>query len=123
MDESFAFEIWSIVAVIILVISILGNSLTFVAIIVPKVRNKHGFDDFEWLSTTVFVLNLAFSDIVFCMFQLCFLVHGLMIYLKHELGEHSTVCQFFVIGLQDLGLVNGWSIAIIAIAQAFPRIK
>ena len=121
METNLTFEIWASVGVSLLIVSILGNSLTFVSIIVPKRRNKHGFDDSEWLSSTVFVLNLALSDIIFCVFQLCSLVYGLLIYLDYV--DSSKICKFMVIGLQDLGLVNGWSIALIAITQALPRIK
>jgi hypothetical protein len=123
MEMNLTFEIWVAVAVFLLIVSILGNSLTFASIIVPKRRNKHGFDDSEWLSSTVFVLNLALSDILFCLFQLCALVYGLLVYLEHVVHDSSKFCKFMVIGLQDFGLVNGWSIALIAITQALPRIK
>ena len=123
METNLTFEIWASFGVFLLIVSILGNSLTFVSIIVPKRRNKHGFDDSEWLSSTVFVLNLALSDIIFCMFQLGGLVYGLLIYLDYVVYDSSKFCKFMVIGLQDLGSINGWSIALIAITQALPRIK
>ena len=121
MDTNLTFEIWVTCGVVLLVISILGNLLTFVSVIGPKIRNKHGFDDSEWLSSTVFVLNLAFADIVYCVFQLFALLYGLVIYLRYEGGDTSTICKFFYIGIQDLGAIDGFSVALIAITQALPR--
>ena len=123
MERNLSFEIWFSVGVILLFIGILGNCLTVLSIIVPKIRKRHGFDDTEWLSSTVFVVNLASADIIYCLFKLCVMVHGVLVYQKYNLGNPTEVCKFFIFGIQDLGSINGWCIALIAVTHAIPKIK
>ena len=122
MEENLKFEVLVSLGIIVLIVGVLGNLLTFLSVVVPKIRNKHGFDDSAWLSSTIFVLNLALADIIYCLFNLCMLIHGLLLY--HEYVEAaSEVCKFFYIGIQDLGAICGWSIALISITQAIPKTK
>ena len=123
MEREFGYEIWSALGILLLIISILGNLLTFIAVLTPKIRNKHEFDDSEWLSSTLFVLNLALADIIYCLFMFLNLTYGLLIYHEYTLGDVNDICRFFHFGLQDLGAIDGWSIALIAITQALPKIR
>ena len=123
MEREFGYEIWSALGMLLLIISILGNLLTFIAVLTPKIRNKHEFDDSEWLSSTLFVLNLALADIIYCLFMFFTLTYGLLIYHKYTLGDVHGICRFFHFALQDLGAIDGWSIALIAITQALPKIR
>ena len=123
METDFGFEIWSALGVLVIIISILGNCLAFIAVLAPKIRNKHGFDDSEWLSSTLFVLNLALADIIYCLFIFFHLSYGLLIYHEYTLGDVHGICSFFHFALQDLGAIDSWSIALIAITQALPKIR
>ena len=123
METDFGFEIWSALGVLVIIISILGNSLTFIAVLAPKIRNKHGFDDSEWLSSTLFVLNLALADIIYCLFIFFHLTYGLLIYHEYTRGDVHGICSFFHFALQDLGAIDSCSIALIAITQELPKIR
>ena len=123
MEKEFGFEIWSALGVLLLIISSLGNLLTYIAALTPKIRNKHGFDDSKWLSSTLFVLNLALADIIYCLFIFFTLTYGLLIYHEYTLGDVHGICRFFHFALQDLGAIDGWSIALIAITQALPKMR
>ena len=123
MERNINFEIWFSIGIILLIVGVLGNCLTILSIIVPKIRKRHGFDDTEWLTSTVFIVNLAFADIIYCFFKFCVLIHGILVYKKYDSSDPSEICKFFIFGIQDLGSINGWCIALIAVTHALPLIR
>ena len=42
---------------------------------------------------------------------------------KYDSGDQSEICKFFIFGIQDLGSINGWCIALIAVTHALPLIR
>ena len=123
METDFTFETGFSLILIIVVVGATGNALTLASVIYAKIKKKHNFDDSAWLSSTVFVLNLAFADITYCVFFMSMGVYGYRIYLKHDVGDTSSGCKFFILGIQNLATIDGWSIALIAFTRAFPKIR
>ena len=125
MAETVYFEVWAGFAVLLLVLGVLGNALTLWAILYATRRNKPQFEGDNWYKTTVFILNLAVVDMVYCLFTLGYMFYGFLLWLKavDEDGETSGICKFFLLNLQHLAQVDGWSIALIAITRAIPYIK
>ena len=39
------------------------------------------------------------------------------------LGQNSITCKFFILGIQNLANMSGWSIALIAVFRAFDRYR
>ena len=122
-ETEFTFEVWISFGLMVIIFGILGNALTLVSVSYAKSRNKHGFDDTKWISSTVFILNLAFVDLMYCLLTSSMLIYALFLYQKYDVGDTSVICKFYVIGIQNLATIDGWSIALIAFSQAFPRIR
>ena len=123
METDFTFEFFTAFVFLLLMIGVFGNALTLTSVIYAKIKKKHNFDGSDWLSSTVFILNIAFVDMTYCSFTLAMLVYSLLIYLKYDVGETSSMCKFFVLGLQNLATIGGWSIALIAFTQSFPKFR
>ena len=124
METDFTFEIWAGFISSLIILGILGNALTIIAVAHAKLNGKHNFADIiNWNSKTVFVLNLAFVDLSYCLFMLSKGTFSLLVYLKFYVGDTSGICKVFVLGIQNLAVLDGWSIALIAITRAFPKIK
>ena len=112
----------------LLVFGLLGNGLTLWAIGHATIRKKYEFGGVKWLRTTVFILNLAFVDTVYCLFMISWMLCGFLLWqnvIDIPLNEDgsSGICQFFVLGCQQLSLMDGWSIALIAFTRGIPYIK
>ena len=125
MTEPVSFEVWAGLAALLLVLGVLGNALTLWAIIYATRKNKPQFEGDNWHKTTVFILNLAVVDMVYCLFTLAYMFYGFLLWLDAvaEDGKTSGICKFFLLGLQHLAQVDGWSIALIAVTRAIPYIK
>ena len=54
--------IWGIINFIV---GVIGNSLTIVAIPYAVYRKRYGLDK-AWLDSTIFIINLAVSDLMYC---------------------------------------------------------
>ena len=124
-DSNLDFVVWSGCTGLLMIFGLLGNALTLWAIGHATRGKKYEFSGIRWLTTTIFVLNLAFVDTVYCLFFLAYMFYGLQSspnYNRSEDGS-SGVCEFFVLGFQHLALIDGWSIALIAVTRAFPCIK
>ena len=121
-------DTWLACTVTLLIFGLLGNGLTIWAIGYATIRKKYEFGGAKWLTTTVFILNLAFLDTVYCLFMIAYIFCGLLLrksVIDIPLNEDgsSGICQFFVLGFQQLSLMEGWSIALIAITRGIPYIK
>ena len=119
---------WKICVFIITIFGLLGHGLTLWAIGYATKKKKYQLHGVQWLTTTVFIFNLAFVSIVYCIFVLFYFLHSILVTLNvvdiwmDEDGS-SGICEFFVLGWQQLTLIDGWSMALIAFMQAFPYIK
>ena len=123
MEEDFTFEVLAGFSLILVTVGVFGNALTIASVIYAKVKKKYNFDSTDWLNSTVFILNLTFVDMTYCLFLLIMLAYSFLVYLKFEVGETYSLCKFFVLGIQNLATIDGWSIALIAFTQAFPTIR
>ena len=71
MENDFTFEIVYGFMLLSLIIAVFGSVLTITSVIYAKRNQRYNFDSpSEWGKSTVFVLNVAFADIVYCI--LCF---------------------------------------------------
>ena len=128
-EESLIFELTAAFLMLIFTIAVLGSVLTISAVIYAKINGKFNFDRTEvWRQSTVFVINVAFADIVYCLLYLGHGIYTLQFYLGNS-GEDTTIvkhyatCKFFVLGTQNLACISGWSIALTAFSGAFPKIR
>ena len=69
-----------------------------------------------------------------CLLMLAMLLYAFDVYLsslrdeetndvKDTRGQNSSTCKFFILGIQNLANMSGWSIALIAIFRAFDRYR
>ena len=117
---------WSSCVGVLMICGLLGNACTLWAIGYATIRKRYDMSGASWLSTTIFILNLAFVDTVYCLFFLIYMVYGSTIPTPSSVtseDESWATCKFFVLGFQQLSLIDGWSIALIAFTRPFPYIK
>ena len=123
METKFSFEIFAGIVTPLFLLGIFGNVLTIASVMYAKVKGKHNFNDTNWHSKTVFILNLAVVDLIYCLLVVSMCIFALLLYLKiYDDGTFLT-CKVFLIGLQQVAALDGWSIALIAITRAFPKIR
>lgn len=134
MESSYSFEVWACCMFTALMIGLIGNILTLVSLLVASMRKNHGFDWKRWTHQAAFVCNLALVDLMACLFMLAMLLYAFGVYLsgprnvetndpKDTHGQNSITCKFFILGIQNLANMSGWSIALIAVFRAFDRYR
>ena len=124
METDFTFETIYGIMVIALIVAVFGSILTFSSVICAKRKKKYNFDDkTEWKNSTIFLLNVAFADIVYCTLYFCHIIYAALLYLKYDLGDNKLACKFFVLGTQTVAGISGWSIALTAVSGAFPKLR
>ena len=125
-ETDFTFEIIYGIILLVLVIAVFGSALTFTSVLYAKRNKKYNFDSqSEWGKSTIFVLNVAFADIVYCTFCFSHIIYAAVLYLHRgeDVGDTSSACQFFVLGTQNIACISGWSIALTAFSGAFPKFR
>ena len=124
-EKDYTFEIYASILFPVFLLGILGNGLTIASAIYAKVKGRHEFNDTKlWRSKTVFIINLAVVDFMYCVFVVSMCFHALIIYLKEDLRYTASLpCKAFIIGIQYLVMIDGWCIALIAFTRAFPKIR
>ena len=120
--EELTFEIWVSFRVVAAIIGVLGNLLTLISVTYARKNRKHGLHNTTRLSSTIFILNLAIVDLIYCLVIISKLTYGLFIYQKFSVGDES-MCKFYVVGMHALATTDGWSIVLVAFSHAFPRIR
>ena len=134
MESSYRFEVWAGCIFTALIIGLIGNILTLVSLLLASMRKNHGFDWKRWINQAAFVCNLALVDLMACLLMLAMLLYAFDAYLsglrgketndlKDTDGQNSTTCKFFILGIQNLANMSGWSIALIAVFRAFDRYR
>ena len=134
MESSYRFEVWAGCIFTALIIGLIGNILTLVSLLLASIRKNHGFDWKRWNRQAAFVCNLALVDLMACLLMLAMLLYAFDVYLsslrdeetndvKDTHGQNSSTCKFFILGIQNLANMSGWSIALIAIFRAFDRYR
>ena len=124
MENDFTFEIVYVFMLLSLIVAVFGSVLTITSVIYAKRNQKHNFDSpSEWGKSTIFVLNVAFADIVYCIICFSHFLFALFLYLGYDVGDTTTGCQFFVLGTQNVACIYGWSIALTALSTAFPKFR
>ena len=108
---------------LILVFGAIGNALTLAAVTYATVKKKHNFEGRNWISTTVFIFNLTFVELMYCLFHMATVIYGIFFNFTAEAENTPGGCQFFIFGILNLGFIDGWSIALIAFTRALPNIK
>ena len=134
MESSYRFEVWAGCIFTALIIGLIGNILTLVSLLLASMRKYHGVDWKRWINQAAFVCNLALVDLMACLLMLAMLLYAFDVYLsslrdeetndvKDTRGQNSSTCKFFILGIQNLANMSGWSIALIAIFRAFDRYR
>ena len=124
METNFTFEIVYSIMLLALTVAVFGSILTISSVIYAKQNKKYGFDDYsEWKKSTIFVLNIAFADLLYCTLYFSHIIYAALLYLKYDFGDNKLACKFFVLGTQTAASISGWSIALTAISGAFPKLR
>ena len=122
-DNDYKFKILLSGISITMTLGVLGNALTLTAIAYATIKKKPSFDGHNWITTTVFIFNLAVVELVYCLFNIAYIIYGGLLAHSADDGDASEECEFFLLGMQTLALIDGWSLALIAVTRAFPAIK
>lgn len=75
------------------------------------------------MATSVFIFNLSIVELLYCLFMLTYMIYGVLLWFNVDVGSTSGMCKFFLLGIQDIALIDGWSIALIAFTRALPNIN
>ena len=121
--ENFTFEVFYGLVMLVLLIAVFGSALTISSVVYAKRNKKFNFDGDEWLKSIIFILNLAWVNIIYCILYFTHFVYASLIYLQYDVGNTSSTCQFLVLGIQNIACVSGWSIALIAFSKSFPKYR
>ena len=126
---AYNFELMISTIVVLIIFGILGNTLTLASQVYATLKKKYNFDIQSWGSSTVFIFNLALVDLAACFLTLASIIYAALIYSKHLDLEAETAaggnatCKFFILGIQGLAQITGWSIALISFVRAFKRYR
>ena len=122
-EKSYRFEAWISCLIAILIFGILGNVFAIISISYAKLKKTYHFHQ-SWRSSIIFFLNLILVDMVYCLFLLAKMIHGLSIYLKFDTDDVNEIeCEFYILGIQTIANIGGWSIASIIFTQAIPKLR
>ena len=121
MEESYTFEVLYSFVLLFLLTAFFGSVLTISSVVYAKRNKRHNFNSEEWLKSTVFIINVALVDIVYCALAFAHSFYALLIYYRFE--STSSACEFFVLGSQNLACISGWSIAMTAFSGSFPKYR
>ena len=127
MGEDLSFEVWSGFSLFFIVSGVLLNSLLLTSVIYAKIKKQHNFDNSDWISSTVFIVNLGVVDLCYCLVNV---MHGIYAgFVAHssksqnyDIGSTYEMCEFISLSKQVLAIIDGWSTAAIAFNTAFPKI-
>ena len=116
--EDPSFEIWVSFMVFFVITGGLANLYFLVSVIKARSKERHGFEDSPtWFSQTIFFVNLAVVDFLYCIF---FLSNGFVGLLNRNPGP--GLCGFLVLTRQNLIIMEGWNTCVIAFNASFPKI-
>ena len=122
---------WELCAFTLLIFGLLSNGLTVWAISYATIKKKYEFAGVQWLITTVFILNLAVVDTMYCLFMIFYMLYGFLhsrevidvvdgrSELKNE-EKSAEICKFYDLGFQQLFLIDLWSMVLIAFSRGIP---
>ena len=122
-EKDYKFISFVVVTMVLMIFGALGNALTLAAVTYATAKKKPMFDGGSWMATTVFIFNLSIVELLYCLFMLTYMIYGIVLWFNVDVGSTSGMCKFFLLGIQDIGLIDGWSIALIAFTRALPNIK
>ena len=129
MEKSYRFEMWYFSVVTIVILGILGNSLSLISILYATYKKNHNFGPKRWLEHSVFIFSLALVDLGACILVLAACVYATIVYWVKEqqstlsIGDSHAICKFFILGIQDLAQITGWSIALISFVRILDRCR
>ena len=130
MEISYNFEVWFGCVLTIAILGAFGNLFTIIAVVYATIKTNHGFGTKKWLEHTVFIFNLMFVDCCACMLVLATLIYAAIVYAREEkilaltVNKHGdSICQFLILGVQNLAQITGWSVALILSWRAFERYR
>ena len=123
LESGHKFEILLYGVVVTMVFGTLGNALTLIAITYATIKQRSNFGGDNWIRTTIFIFNLSFVELVYCLLNLGYMLYGVLLWYNVIEVDTTILCQIFYLGIQELALIDGWSIALIAVTRALPHIK
>ena len=123
VETDYEYKILLSVGCITLLLGALGNALTIAALAYETLKKKCNFDGCIWITTTVYIFNLAVVEFLYCLVVIVKIIYGEILRNSADTKVSPGACQFFLLGQQQLGVIDGWSLALIAVTRAFPLIK
>ena len=121
------YEIWGMLVVLLLLFGLLSNGLLLASVFYATMKNQHNFHGYHWISSAIFILNIAIVDFLYCSFSLANASYSLYVAMQTSSEnwdpENSFVaCKIITLGRQNLAFIDGWSTALITFNAAFPKI-
>ena len=117
------------VGLLIICTGVIGNLLLLASVYYAKRTGRHGFvSDPKWFIETIFFINVAVVDLLYCLFVLVNAAYGIYVqnhqeyYEKNPSASHG-ICKFIVLSRHNLSIIDGWSTAVIIFNAAFPKIR
>ena len=122
-SESLAHEIFVNFTTLIIFTGLLGNFLLVASLSYAHFKGRHGFNDSNWNTSTIFMINVAVADFGYCLLMLINGAYGIYVQ-KHSLDSDSShgICKVIVLFRQNLAVIDGWATAAVSINAAFPKI-
>ena len=127
--ESLEYEAFVIIGLLIICTGVIGNLLLLASVYYAKRTGRHGFvSDQKWFIETIFFINVAVVDLLYCLFVLVNAAYGIYVqnhqeyYEKNPSASHG-LCKFIVLSRQNLSIIDGWSTAVIIFNAAVPKIR
>ena len=121
--------VFAIIGLPIIFTGVMGNLLLLASVYYAKRTGRHGFvSDQKWFIETIFFINVAVVDLLYCLFVLVHAVYGIYAqnhkeyYEKNPSASHG-ICKFIVVSRHNLSIIDGWSTAVIMFNAAFPKIR
>ena len=116
-----------ILPLIIFAVGVFANLMTLVSTFYAKTKRKYGFLE-NWNTATIYIQNLAFIDLLYCLILLIKVIYDIIMHLEHyakdardkhqPYKEDAMFCKIFVHLQIFLGTCDKWAIVVIAITRA-----
>ena len=109
-------------AFLIICTGLLGNFLLIASLSYAHFKGRHGFNDSNWNTSTIFMINVAVVDFLYCLFMLINGAYGIHVKSYGTSSSTPGICKAIVLCRQNLAVIDGWATAAVSLNAAFPKI-
>ena len=123
------YDVFVTIGFLIICTGVIGNLLLLASVYYAKRTGRHGFaSDQKWFIETIFFINVAVVDLLYCLFVLVNAAYGIYVQNHQEYYDENPsashgICKFIVLSAHNLSIIDSCSIAVIMFNAAFPKIR